>query len=260
MFFSLFFSLYAKVQSSGTFHDDKEAMKTAVKTVRTPDAVKIVEVHFEVNPTESVRRAAQKLGIDRRSLQRILKELKLFPYKFQITQPVNDDHKERRMEFAVEILERISNNTFDSNKCWFSDEAYFSLDGHLNKQNVRHWGRSKPEVTVTRSLHPQKVLVWAAISADGVFGPVFIDGTQTAASYNELLQNEFFPFLQQRGLDGSEWFMQDGARPHRTAEVFSTLETIFGAHVIGLDFPAHAQGGIEWPPYSPDLNPCDYFL
>ncbi|EZA62935.1 hypothetical protein X777_15527 [Ooceraea biroi] len=31
------------------------------------------------------------------------------------------------------------------------------------------------------------------------------------------------------------------------------LETQFFPH-------AFAQGGLEWPPYSPDLNPCDFFL
>ena len=32
------------------------------------------------------------------------------------------------------------------------------------------------------------------------------------------------------------------------------------ALVIGLGYPKFAKGGLEWPPYSPDLNPCDYFL
>ena len=29
---------------------------------------------------------------------------------------------------------------------------------------------------------------------------------------------------------------------------------------IGPGYPKFAKGGLEWPPYSPDLNPCDYFL
>ena len=30
--------------------------------------------------------------------------------------------------------------------------------------------------------------------------------------------------------------------------------------MIGLGYDQAANTGIEWPPYSPDLNPCDFFL
>ena len=34
----------------------------------------------------------------------------------------------------------------------------------------------------------------------------------------------------------------------------------FDPRIIGLDSEKFTRGGIEWPPYFPDLNPCDYFL
>ena len=58
----------------------------------------------------------------------------------------------------------------------------------------------------------------------------------------------------------NDWFMQDGARPHRTGDVFQLLEEYFGSRIIALDYPDYSGEGIEWPPYSPDLNPCDFFL
>ncbi|GFT37136.1 t-complex protein 1 subunit delta [Nephila pilipes] len=54
--------------------------------------------------------------------------------------------------------------------------------------------------------------------------------------------------------------MQDGARPYRRADVFEVLNEHFSNRIIWLDYPSHFQGGIEGPPYSPDLNPCDYYL
>ena len=48
------------------------------------------------------------------------------------------------------------------------------------------------------------------------------------------------------------WFMQDGARPHRTQQVFDVLNQRFAGR--------HVESAIEWPPYSPDLNPCDFWL
>ncbi|GBM13394.1 hypothetical protein AVEN_108060-1 [Araneus ventricosus] len=57
-----------------------------------------------------------------------------------------------------------------------------------------------------------------------------------------------------------EWFMQDGARPHRTENVFLFLDEYFGNRVIALDYPKFTGTGMDCPPYSPDLTPCDYFL
>ena len=48
--------------------------------------------------------------------------------------------------------------------------------------------------------------------------------------------------------------MQDDARPHRTEQVFSFLHEYFWERVIALGYPKY------WPPYLPDLTPCDYFL
>ena len=53
------------------------------------------------------------------------------------------------------------------------------------------------------------------------------------------------------------WFMQDGARPHRSAAVFAVLEEHFRHRVIALGYPQATGMVINWPPYSPDLNPCD---
>ena len=81
-----------------------------------------------------------------------------------------------------------------------------------------------------------------------------------SARYKEMLENEFIPAAQ--GMDCVEgwWFMQDGARPHRTAEVFRLLDEHFPGRIIGLDYESQFGGGMDWPPYSPDLNPCDFFL
>ncbi|EZA55091.1 hypothetical protein X777_05363 [Ooceraea biroi] len=67
-----------------------------------------------------------------------------------------------------------------------------------------------------------------------------------------LLETQFFPHAKKRGLVRGFHFMQDGATPHRTQEVFETIHKVYGNRIIG--------GRLEWPPYSPDLNPCDFFL
>ncbi|GBL89448.1 hypothetical protein AVEN_87797-1 [Araneus ventricosus] len=57
-----------------------------------------------------------------------------------------------------------------------------------------------------------------------------------------------------------EWFIQDGARPHRREKVFRFLNEYFGNRVIALDYTKFTGTGMYWPPYSLDLTPCDYVL
>jgi hypothetical protein len=54
--------------------------------------------------------------------------------------------------------------------------------------------------------------------------------------------------------------MQDGARPHTANVVLDFLHDIFDSHVISNRFPDRFACAQNWPPNSPDLNPCDYFL
>ncbi|GBM80288.1 hypothetical protein AVEN_70362-1 [Araneus ventricosus] len=56
------------------------------------------------------------------------------------------------------------------------------------------------------------------------------------------------------------WFMQDGATPHRTNEVFDLLEEHFNERIVALGYPKSKNMGNDWPPCSPDLNHCDSFL
>jgi hypothetical protein len=56
------------------------------------------------------------------------------------------------------------------------------------------------------------------------------------------------------------FFPQDGARPHTANEIFHLLNEHFSNSAISDRFLQRFGYGWSWPPYSPDLNPCDYFL
>ena len=50
------------------------------------------------------------------------------------------------------------------------------------------------------------------------------------------------------------WWCHDGALAHRSLAVQERLRELFNDRVIAINNP------VEWPPRSPDLTPCDYFL
>lgn len=171
-------------------------------------------------------------------------------------QQLKDTDISSRLSFAQWMLRNIGL----TDVIWFSDEAHFTLDGHVNKQNMRFWGTSKPDFYEERPLHSQKVTVWAALSSAGIIGPFFYEEygeTTTVMSqrYQTILKTKFLPELRRRDKEmNNVWFQQDGATPHTARIVLEWLAEKFGEHFISL------RSKIEWPPYSPDLNPLDFFL
>jgi len=71
-----------------------------------------------------------------------------------------------------------------------------------------------------------------------------------------MLNNEIIPSLQEGyGVRFQRiWWMQDGAPCHRGIIVKNRLKDVFGDRIIGVGHD------VEWPPRSPDLTPCDFFL
>lgn len=230
-------------------------------TSSTPDNVARVEEFYAENPSVSIRRASQALDIGRSSLHRILKtKLKLYPYKIQVFQELTDYDMERRLEFARRMIDLILEKSIKTKRIWFSDEAHFWLTGYVNKQNYRFWARENPRVFETTTMKPQRITVWCAISESGIIGPFWFEQNVNGDLYKRMLHREFIPVAQGMGAIDRFWFMQDGALPHRTNKVFEFLDEHFSGRVIGLGYPSKFTGGIDWPPYSPDLNPCDSFL
>ena len=82
----------------------------------------------------------------------------------------------------------------------------------------------------------------------------------SSESYVEMLSEEFIPFLRKCGELNHAYFMQDGASPHTANKTLNFLHDNFEDRVISGKYKEQFQCGFSWPPYSPDLNPCDFFL
>lgn len=250
----------AKFLETGSLQDDNDG-RTGRPTIQKEETVERVKEYFEEQPETSQKRASLELDISRSTLRRIVKtKLGMFPYKIQIQHFIPEKDISRRFNFANEMINMKEDGKIDFKTIWFSDEAHFYLSGYVNKQNYRYWGTENPHLTVTKPLHPLKVTVWCALSASGLIGPYFFEKTITSDAYKAVLDQYFVPTAHgMNGIDGY-FFMQDGARPHRTSKVFEVISEHFDDRIIGLDSLKHTGNGMDWPPYSPDLNPLDFYL
>jgi len=221
--------------------------------------VERVRVSLEGSPRRSTRRRSQALEISRTSMRTIIKKhLKFHPHKIRIVQKILPNDIVQRRQFSEQMLDVLLN---DLAVIITSDEAHFHLDGYVNKQNCRYWAIETPRELHQKPLHSPKVTVWCAVSKFGIIGPYFFEDergqtvTVTSERYVSMLQNFFIPYLEENEWDiPNVWFQQDGATAHTARISMNVIRETFAGRLISRN------GDIPWPPRSPDLSPCDFYL
>ena len=130
--------------------------------------------------------------------------------------------------------------------------------GKVNHHNVCIWDMENPHVTMERIRDSPKVNVFCAISSCKVYRPFFFaEPTVTGINCLDMLQLWLMLQLQ----DDSEDFIfqQDEALPHFYFDVRAHLNANLPGQWIGR--ASHNDSPLlPWPPRSPDLTPCDFFL
>uniref|UniRef100_A0A8C5MM42 DUF4817 domain-containing protein n=1 Tax=Leptobrachium leishanense TaxID=445787 RepID=A0A8C5MM42_9ANUR len=208
----------------------------SARSVRTPANIDRVRVAVERSPRRSARRQSAALGMANTSVRRILRlDLHHHPYKIQVVQAMNENDFAARRRFCQTLLDMFDENEDLVHNLWMSDEAHFHL-------------------------HSSKVTVWCAMSSLGIIGPYFFENdreqavTVNAQRYSEMLHSFVIPQLRQHGMNNETLFQQDGATSHTARVSMNVLNNVFPNRVISRN------GAISWPPRSPDLTVCDFFL
>jgi len=200
-------------------------------------------------PNLSIRKAASAVKISLTLVFNILHDdLHLKPYKLHQWHKLEVHDYEKRVDFANRFLSlpKDAKNFFIC-----SDEAYFYLTLPVNKQNNRNWSDSYLYEGIEMPLHDEKVLVWCAISAKKIYGPYFFENTVNQYNYLEMLKKFFWPKHLRTDEYQKYYFQQDGATPHTANTVQDWLISKFSEKFFDKKM---------WPPRSPDLNPCDFYL
>lgn len=201
----------------------------------------------------SIRKCAEDMDLSVGTSHTIARHvLKLYPYRLILVQKLSEFDKIVRVEACRRLLEVIRMDKM----IVYSDECTFYTDGHVNRWNCRVWDYSRPDDFFTEATQSAlTVTVWAGMTENHLFGPYFFPATVTGDSYRAILSEFFLPnMLESVGDRDDLWFQQDGAPAHVAGETKAFLASIFQSKVISRDFHH------EWPPRSPDLTPCDFYL
>jgi transposase len=193
--------------------------------------------HVNDNPKDIVR--ALDLDVSARTVRRRLNEIDLHSY----VQRAEHENVRARIAFA----EGYSNWTEDK---WatvlFSDETPFYL-GHQGREYVQRPTGHALDPKYTRKENERlqgKVSLWGCICAEGLGHAELYADSLDAHRYQTILSLNLVSSAHPFWPSGQWWFQQDGASQHTAG----TSREWFHNHGIDL---------IEWPAWSPDLNPIE---
>lgn len=99
--------------------------------------------------------------------------------------------------------------------------------------------------TTQNAVHSRKVMMWGCFSEKGLGPLVAVEGTMNTSTYISMLENHLLPQSHLWFPHGMTWtFQHDNAPCHKSR---GTLQSLINNNVVALN----------WPPYSPDLNPIE---
>jgi hypothetical protein len=125
----------------------------------------------------------------------------------------------------------------------FSDEKKFNLDGPDGNQYYWHDLRKEPQYFSRRASGGGSVMVWAGFGFGGKTAIVLLDGRQSSADYIRVLTDHLLPIGEAIG--GQNWIFQQDNAPIHTSGMTRNW------------FQANNVRVLDWPSYSPDLNPIE---
>lgn len=154
-------------------------------------------------------------------------------------------HRQRRLEFA-----RVHEHWDDGDwrRVLFTDESRFCLRSPDGRHRVwRRQGERYGPATVTeqRNFWGGSIMVWAGISYDGKTElHILVERSLNANSYiTDILQEYVVPFAPFIG--DNFILMHDNARPH--------VARCVGEYLLEVGIEV-----MDWPAWSPDMNPIEH--
>lgn len=237
--------LIQRFRDTGNVMDRK---RNRSATVLKEDKLLEIQEVLKHSPETSLSKLHQQCNVSLSSAYVATKKLKMRSYKWQTVQELKTPDRGARIHFCRWFRSFIQLGLHVLGTLFFSDEAWFHLDGNVNKQNCRLWSTSKPDATLQKPLHSSKVGVWCAISRRRIIGPIFFTETITSERYKDIIEN-FVSLLEED--ERYCWFQQDGAPCHTANSSMNFLAEFFGERIVTKGL---------WPPRSPDLTPLDFFL
>lgn len=250
---------YNKFCQHGTCLDRIKGISGRRRTARSLENVQRVQESLTENGKNSSRRNG--LNMTKSTFNRITKELHFHPYVLIKRQKLREDDPDSRLAFCNRFLQTVANDPNFLDTLIVLDEAIFSLNSEVNTKNVIQYsvrGEGHPEDHyVDFEKGAGQLMVWMGVTRTGaIFGPHFVEGNLDQQEYIRIIRYHVIQrdFREQNINRDIMWWQQDGAPAHTSNRAIQYLRGQFPGRLMSK------RGDWPWPPRSPDLTVCDFFL
>lgn len=228
-------------QQQHSLQDDERTGRPRCTTDSNDVAIKeYADEKVNVVPKDIVREL--QLPVSTRTVRRRLDEAGLHGRVQKEEYAYTDETLKRRLSFA----EGYANWSEDDwSRVIFSDETHFYLGHHGREYVQRPVGAAlDPKYTRKAEQLEGKVSLWGCICAEGLGHAELYVPSLNARRYQSILALNLVSSARQFWPNGQWWFQQDNWTVHTAG----TSQVWFHNHGIDL---------IDWPAWSPDLNPIE---
>jgi transposase len=227
--------------STHSVDDTERSGRPRCTTDETDEAIGLFSDKQPTLTPKDIRREL-RLPVSPHTISRRLDEIGLLGRVQEREHALTEFDLQRRLAFANEHLGR-------SEDWWaqvfFSDETHFYL-GHHGRTYVRRPVGASHDPKYMRQeqqLHG-KVSLWGCICAEGLGHAELYAGSLDSTRHRDILRHSLIKSFRVFYPAGPWKFQQDNVRFHTTPETVTYL------HEKGVSL-------LEWPPWSPDLNPIE---
>ena len=222
-----------KFKDEGTIERKPHERK---RLVRTPEFLAKLKRSIKRNPGISQAEHAKRRGVSRDTIKNaVRKDLGMKSRSRKVKHLITPKQREARLAKCKKLIASLKNSA--SSHCkgsaakalrFFSDEKYFVVDGHKNKQNMRWICKSPEDVpALMRSKNPSGLMVMGVISNEGhVMPPYFFPkGLKINTEvYLDVLQRVMVPWMRSVAAGRPFTFQQDSAPAHKAKKVQAWLK------------------------------------
>ncbi|KAJ4430119.1 hypothetical protein ANN_22329 [Periplaneta americana] len=135
------------------------------RTCLTEEKLDDIGANLERSPNKSLTKLAQQVGVSVSPAHRATKLLHIKPYRFTWAHCLKPADPAIRVRYCEWYLASLNDGLFDPQLVFFSDEAWFHLNGRVNSRNSRYWCAENPNGVYEVPHYDRKIGVWCAVSA-----------------------------------------------------------------------------------------------
>ena len=151
----------------GTVQDRLKTNCGRKKTIQVPRNIGIIAQKMWQTPTLSIRRLHLGTGLRRSRCSG--RPLKIKVYRQPLVQDLLPGDIDKRVKWAEDYLEAAERDFTYLDYILWTDEAFFYLDGHVNRHNAVIWSVQNPHAFMECSNQKKaSVMVWAGLIKDHI--------------------------------------------------------------------------------------------